>query len=107
MSFRRRLPLNLFCNEELLDQSNKRKSVRIRSSAKSLYLAMSLPEHAREFAKGRWEKVQSSNTNSTLVEGISAQEKHKITDNVTQDTGYACNVYKACHGPRYRRKRGC
>ena len=37
-------------------------------------------------------KVQSSNTSNTPVEEIDAQEKHVITANVPQDTGYVSSV---------------
>ena len=55
-TFRRRLALSLIYNEELLDQSNKRKSKRIGARADSLHIPMSAPAHAREFLNGRWKK---------------------------------------------------
>ena len=55
-TFRRRMALSLIYNEELLDQSNKRKSKRIAAGAESLHLPMSAPAHAREFSNGIWKK---------------------------------------------------
>ena len=39
-------------------------------------------------------KVQSSNTSNTPVEEINTQEKHVITANTPQDTGYVSSAMR-------------
>jgi len=55
-TFRRRMALSLIYNEDLLNQSNKRKSKRMAACTGSVHLPMSAPAHAREFSNGKWKK---------------------------------------------------
>lgn len=94
-SLRTRLTLSLIFNEELLDQSNKRKIRRVSSGAKSLHLSMSAPVHTREFLNGRWKKGVKFKYQQCTSRVDSCTKKQTITGNTPLGIGYESNVMQS------------